>query len=159
MRKIRAGDGIVYGIADPDTLQTVYIGETLGTMTSRLFQHLATSTRIGDRLFDTEFNRWLRSIVISGKIPLVYLIETVKSTGDGSLDKRKRLEAETFWIKRMSSVNPLLNAVKSTTSAKVHSLRTAEERSEIIRKAWAGRSPEHRSEIAHKIWATRRMNA
>ena len=158
-RSLRAGDGIVYGIADPDTMQTVYVGETLGTMTSRLFQHLATSTRIGDRLFKTEFNRWLRSIILSGKVPLIYLLETVKSTGDGALDKRKRLEAETFWIKRMSASGPLLNALKSTTSTKVHSLKTAEERSEIARKAWIGRSPSRRSEIARKVWATRRANA
>lgn len=155
MRKLRAGDGIVYGIADPDTMKTVYIGETIGTMTSRLFQHLASATSLGSKSYDTPFMQWVRSLVLTGRIPIVYQLETVKSIGDGAVDKKSRLEAEAFWMRQLENRGSvLLNSIRSDVNRRVHSKRTVNERREIAMKGVASQTKEQRSEKARKRWAS-----
>lgn len=153
MRKIRAGDGIVYGIADPDTLQTVYVGETLGTMTSRLFQHISAATNPRAKGYEGKFMRWVREIVLSHRIPVVYALEFVKSCGNGAKDKRLRVEAEKFWIGRKSQFGAvLLNANRSEVNRLLHSSRSQEERREIVLKGVRSQTSEQRSRKAAKRW-------
>lgn len=145
----QAGTGFIYGIADPVTMQTVYIGETVKSISSRLFHHLSKSLDPFWKWFDNPFPKWLREHVINDRFPIVYLLETLESSGDAQVDKRSRLSAEKFWIEQMTHRGVVLfNADRSEVSRKMWAQKSTEERSEIARKVAARKTSEMRMQQA-----------
>lgn len=177
--------GFVYGIADPSTMETVYIGETTQSILRRLHFHCVAA-------FDrkNEFHDWIMKFILDGKQPIVYLIETIEMEDNRRISKRKRWEAEQFWIQRYRSMGcSLFNKASGNGGAtrgtkmsdkqkKILSKRRSEflndnpgASEESLKKArkvrWEQNFPlkvadkdeaRKRSEAAKRAWQTRRAN-
>lgn len=160
--------GCVYGLADPRTMQTRYVGES---------SHDSPFPRLGGHIGgcgeQSPLAEWIRELLASGTAPISYTIEAVPDSDNPRRDKTRRLRAEDFWISWHRAMgSDLLNKVVTPEERSARSSRGAasmdpEARRQRSRKGWTVQkqaamtgaylalSPERRSEIARKSWKTR----
>lgn len=67
----------LYGLLDPRTQELRYVGKTVGPLKVRFNKHLYTSKKK-----DTHRACWFQSVLASGHMPIIELLETVE--GDGA---------------------------------------------------------------------------
>lgn len=145
MNALHPGMGYIYALTDPVSGETFYVGETVKGIHSRLFHHMSKSLDPTWVWYDNPLPKKIREVYANGSTPDVSLLETVESVGDAVLDKRNRIAAEKFWIKKLKTDGePLLNADRSDVMRKVHANRTAEQRQKISQKG----APKRRKNVS-----------
>ena len=132
---------LVYVLKDPDTGSIRYVGWTSRTARCRFLEHIADAKRKQT----THRNKWIMSLLLVGKKPLIEVIEV----GSGESWEQSEVEA----ISRYRALG--CNLVNDTAGGEgVIGWGTPERRSEAAYKRARSKTPEQRSEIIRKGQAT-----
>jgi hypothetical protein len=92
----------IYAIADPETFDVKYVGQTINTRT-RFKAHISEAKNSeGNHISSNKkFRQWLRVLLQNEQLPKFFILEIVK--GQDLANKR-----ETYWIRRYNDTS-LLN--------------------------------------------------
>jgi hypothetical protein len=116
-------EGVIYALCDPDTLEIRYVGQTRVSTERRLKQHIYAASR--GKPFRS--SKWIRSLVASGRRPVLQVLEIVNKT---ELDT-----AETAWIKDLRTLEARLTNLTDGGTGNTGSQWSPEQRRVITEKA------------------------
>jgi hypothetical protein len=133
---------IVYSLSCPRTKVVRYIGWTKRTAKARLGQHITESVRYQR----THKQKWIASLLGSGLIPTIEIIES--GSGQGWA------EAEQRWIAIYRARGARLVNATDGGEGIVGGWGTFEQMSAAMKKWHALETPEHRTETAKKGYAS-----
>lgn len=113
MTQVLKNVGYVYGLSDPKTGKTHYVGETTQTLMARLGGHIqAMLDGRSSTAKNKELKEWISGLITAGLSPRIYLLEEIILGGDQKVDKRTLWDAEQRWKKVLRERGePLMNKV------------------------------------------------